>query len=87
MHEIGYLTAHFGPPPSAERDPAVERIALRYITGICSSGHDTDFITKTRATPAEWREIVEDMNGTGAGLSEADVELLAGYLARLYPAD
>jgi hypothetical protein len=84
---IGYLVVHFGRPPAATEDPEVERIALRYINGICSSCHDTDFITDTRATPVEWREIVEDMNSKGAGLSEADVDLLAGYLARRYPAD
>jgi hypothetical protein len=84
---IGYLAAHFGRPAAVTEDPAVERIALRYINGICSSCHDTEFITDTRATPVEWREIVEDMNGKGAGLSEADVDLLAGYLARRYPAD
>lgn len=83
---VTYLSSHFGVPPPVE-DPAVEEVAQRYITGICSSCHDAGLITGTRASSDGWLEIVENMNGKGAGLSDADVTLLAGYLARRYPQD
>ena len=83
---VDYLSTHFGPAQSAI-DPAAEQTARRYIDGICSSCHGRDLIAATRVTPGEWLQIVKNMNGKGAGLSEADVDLLADYLARTYPAD
>jgi cytochrome c5 len=79
---LDYLASHFAPPPE---DPAVEKTARRFIDGICSTCHDVDLISGTRGSKAEWREIIVRMNGKGAGLSEADVDLLTEYLARKYP--
>lgn len=87
---LDYLVKNFGPPPETPAppatDPSVERTARRFIDGICSSCHNADVIAATQATRDGWLEIVTKMNGKGAGLSEADVELLANYLARTYPA-
>jgi cytochrome c5 len=81
---VDYLASHF-PAPAA--DPEVERTARRLVDGICSSCHDVDLISDTRGSKTEWREIIVRMNGKGAGLSEADVDLLTDYLARKYPAN
>jgi cytochrome c553 len=59
-----------------------ERTAEKFITGVCSTCHDADLIRGTKATRQEWLDIVKNMNGKGAGLSDQDVELLAGYLAK-----
>jgi mono/diheme cytochrome c family protein len=81
-----YLAAHFGPTPAPTKsDPDADRTARRYVDGICSSCHGSDVIAGTRGTRAEWVEIVKKMNGKGAGLSDADVELLGDYLAKTYP--
>jgi cytochrome c553 len=80
---LDYLSRHLAPAPAA--DSEADRTARRYVTGICSSCHMEELITSTRATKDEWLAIVQNMNGRGAGLSEADVELLAEYLARRYP--
>jgi mono/diheme cytochrome c family protein len=84
---IDYLVAHFGPPPQPLPEAEVEaaRTAKRYVNGICSSCHEPDVIAATQETKEGWLEIVKKMNAKGAGLSEADVDLLAGYLARTYP--
>ncbi|PYS43044.1 MAG: hypothetical protein DMG14_02005 [Acidobacteria bacterium] len=79
---VDYLTKYFGAQSSG--DSADERTAKRFIEGICSSCHDSNFIKETEATRDEWMEIVKRMNGKGAGLSERDVELLAEYLAKNY---
>jgi cytochrome c5 len=76
-----YLARYFGPQTSASQD---EKTAQRFIEGICASCHDSTFIKETRATKEEWLDIVRNMNGKGAGLSERDVELLADYLAKNY---
>jgi cytochrome c5 len=77
-----YLTKHFGPESSAaaaKPDSPEEKIARRLIKGICSSCHDAGLIRSTRATKAEWLEIVTRMNGLDAGVSVRDVDLLVDY--------
>ena len=78
-----YLTKHFG-PAATKSDSADEKIAERYIKGICSSCHDAGLIRSTEATKEEWREIVTRMNGLDAGVSARDAEVLVDYLASKY---
>ena len=78
-----YLTKHFG-PATTKSDSADEKIAERYIKGICSSCHDAGLIRSTEATKEEWREIVTRMNGLDAGVSARDAEVLVDYLASKY---
>jgi len=83
----GYLTKHFGPESSAAAarpDSAEEKIAERYIKGICSSCHDAGLIRSTQATKEEWRNIVTRMNGLDAGVSPRDVDVPVDYLASKY---
>jgi cytochrome c5 len=82
-----YLTKYFGPESSAvaaKADSAEEKIAKRYIDGICSSCHDAGLIRSTTATKQEWLDIVTRMNGMDAGVSQRDVEVLVNYLASKY---
>jgi cytochrome c5 len=82
-----YLTEHFGPDNSAapvKPASSEEKVAMRYIEGICSSCHDAGLIRSTVATKQEWYDIVMRMNGLDAGVSQRDVDLLADYLASKY---
>jgi cytochrome c5 len=82
-----YLTKYFGPENSAaaaKPDSPEEKIAKRYIEGICSSCHDAGLIRSTEATKQEWYDIVMRMNGLDAGVSPRDVDLLVDYLASKY---
>lgn len=82
-----YLTKNFGPEKSAaapKPDSPEDKIAKRYIQGICSSCHDAGLIRSTEATRQEWFDIVMRMNGLDAGVSQRDVELLVNYLASKY---
>ena len=83
----GYLAKYFGPESpaaAAKPDSPEEKIAKRYIEGICSSCHDTGLIRSTQATKQEWFDIVMRMNGLDAGVSQRDVDLLVDYLASKY---
>jgi cytochrome c5 len=83
----GYLAKYFGPESPAavaKRDSPEEKIAKRYIEGICSSCHDAGLIRSTEATKQEWFDIVTRMNGLDAGVSQRDVDVLADYLASKY---
>src|SRR5262245_17420033 len=82
-----YLTKHFGPESSAaaaKPESPEEKLAKRYINGICSSCHDVGLIRSTEATKEEWREIVARMNALDAGVSARDAEVLVDYLASQY---
>jgi cytochrome c5 len=80
-----YLTKHFGPESAAAKpDTPEEKIAKRYIEGICSSCHDAGLIRSTEATKEQWFDIVTRMNGLDAGVSSRDVDLLVEYLASKY---
>lgn len=82
-----YLTKYFGPGRTASAETAEtpeEKVARRYIDGICSSCHDAGLIRSTKATRAEWLDIVNRMNGLDAGVSQRDVDLLVDYLAAKY---
>jgi mono/diheme cytochrome c family protein len=81
---VDYLATHFGPRPASAPASEVERTANKHLEGICSTCHEASLIRETQATKEEWLDIVKRMNAKGAGLSEADVELLADYLARTY---
>ena len=83
----GYLAKYFGPESpaaAAKPDSPEEKIAKRYIEGICSSCHDAALIRSTEATKQEWFDIVTRMNGLDAGVSQRDVDLLVDYLASKY---
>src|SRR5215475_5155273 len=83
----GYLTKYFGPESpaaAAKPDSPEEKIAERYIRGICSSCHDAGLVRSTEATKQEWFDIVTRMNRLDAGVSQRDVELLVDYLASKY---
>ena len=82
-----YLTKHFGPESSAAAarpDSPEEKTAKRLIDGICSSCHDGGLVRSTKATKAEWFDIVMRMNGLDAGVSARDVDVLVDYLASKY---
>ena len=82
-----YLTKHFGPGSSAaaaKPESAEEKLARRYIEGICSSCHDAGLIRSTQATREQWFDIVMRMNGLDAGVSARDVDVLVEYLASKY---
>jgi cytochrome c5 len=82
-----YLTKYFGPDslaPAAQPDSPEEKIAKRYIEGICSSCHDAGLIRSTAATKQQWLDIVMRMNGLDAGVSQRDVDLLVDYLSSKY---
>jgi cytochrome c5 len=81
---IGYLAKYFGPASGAKSDTPEEKIAKRYIEGICSSCHDAGLIRSTEATKQGWLDIVTRMNGLDAGVSQRDVDVLVDYLASRY---
>ena len=47
--------------------------------------HDLDLVSNRTGTQAEWQEVVERMNGRGAGVADKDIPVLVQYLVKTYP--
>lgn len=78
---VDYLAkAHGTNPPAAASADAGKKILEDY----CAGCHDLELTTNRKGTKSEWQEIVDRMNGRGAGVPEKDIPVLVDYLAKTY---
>jgi mono/diheme cytochrome c family protein len=75
---LDYLEKHHGPKQAADPGKALLETA-------CSNCHDLDLVSNRTGTQAEWQEVVERMNGRGAGVADKDIPVLVAYLVKTYP--
>jgi cytochrome c5 len=84
---LDYLAKHYGPkevaststPAAAGADPG-----KAILEGFCASCHDLDLVSGRTGTESEWKDIVDRMNGRGAGVADKDVSALVQYLTKTY---
>jgi mono/diheme cytochrome c family protein len=78
---VDYLAKAHGttPPP-----PAAADAGKKLLDDYCAGCHDLDLVTQRKATKGEWQEIVDRMNGRGAGVPEKDIPPMVEYLAKTY---
>jgi cytochrome c5 len=57
----------------------------KLLEGFCANCHDLDIVSARTGTQAEWQEVVERMNGRGAGVPDKDIPLMVQYLVKTYP--
>ena len=77
---LDYLEKNQGPKLAAAGDEG-----KKILEASCGSCHDLDLVSKRTGTPSEWQEIVDRMNGRGAGVSDKDLPTLVQYLVKTYP--
>ena len=75
---LDYLEKHHGKQAAADPGKGI-------LEASCGTCHDLDLVSGRTGTQAEWQEVVERMNGKGAGVSEKDVPVLVQYLVKTYP--
>jgi len=63
--------------------PAPEPGKTETITA-CTACHEATTYTTKNLTSAQWAEMVDQMIGKGAKVSDADYDKIVGYLARNY---
>ena len=73
---VDYLVKNFGPKAADAGKKTLE--------DFCASCHDLDLVSGRTGTKAEWQDIVDRMNGRGAGVPEKDVAPLVEYLTKTY---
>ena len=53
-------------------------------TTACTACHEANTYTTQHLTAEQWAEVVDQMIGKGAKVSDADYDKIVGYLARNY---
>ena len=76
---LDYLEKNHGPKTAAAGDEG-----KKVLEGFCASCHDLDIVSARTGTQAEWQEVVDRMNGRGAGVPDKDVVTLVQYLVKTY---
>jgi cytochrome c5 len=79
---LDYLEKNQGPKQQAAAGGTDAGKAL--LEANCTGCHDLDLIMNRTGTEAEWKEVVDRMNGRGAGVPDKDVPALVQYLAKTY---
>jgi cytochrome c5 len=79
---VDYLAKMYGttPPAAASAADAGKKIFEDY----CGGCHDLDLTKNRKGTKSEWQEIVDRMNGRGAGVPDKDIPVLVDHLAKTY---
>lgn len=89
---VDYLVKFYGPggdaaPAAAAAAAPAAGDGKRLLEGFCGGCHDLDLVSGRKGTRSEWQEIVDRMNGRGAGVPESDVPALVDYLTKTYAAN
>jgi cytochrome c5 len=92
---VDYLVQVYGPggnapaaaPASAAATAPAAGDGKKLLESFCGGCHDLDLVSGRKGTRSEWQEIVDRMNGRGAGVPEGDVPALVDYLTKTYAAN
>lgn len=88
---LDFLSEQFGADtiafPRVYTPPAVTETftdleARVFLDGVCTECHELR-VFKQRNTPAKWRDLMMDMRGNGAELSDVELEKLVEWLGRV----
>jgi cytochrome c5 len=81
---VDYLARTYGTGAAAPATAANNDPGKAILENFCGSCHDLDLVTGRKGTKAEWQDIVDRMNGRGAGVPDKDVAPLVEYLFKTY---
>jgi mono/diheme cytochrome c family protein len=65
------------PPDAAPADPGLALIQSR-----CVMCHGADFVLQVRKPKAAWRDLINEMVGRGAQVSDAEADQIQAYLEK-----
>jgi mono/diheme cytochrome c family protein len=70
-----------GAPAPADAAAAVDP-GLALIQGRCNSCHSADLVLQTRRPKAAWRDLINEMVGKGAQVSDPEADQIQAYLEK-----
>jgi mono/diheme cytochrome c family protein len=65
------------PPDTAPADPGLALIQTR-----CVMCHGADFVLQARKPKAAWRDLINEMVGKGAQVTDAEADQIQAYLEK-----
>ena len=68
-------------PAPADAATAVDP-GLTLIQGRCNSCHSADLVLQTRRPKAAWRDLINEMVGKGAQVSDPEADQIQAYLEK-----
>ncbi|MGC4252091.1 MAG: hypothetical protein QM605_11720 [Sphingobium sp.] len=74
------LSGQISPIVHAQNDAMPEGPGKSQVVAQCSSCHATDLIVAQKRSTAEWKDIMERMEGFGATISSSNKVAILGYL-------
>jgi mono/diheme cytochrome c family protein len=74
------------PPPAAAPDASTAPVdpGLAIMQVKCVACHEAGFITQVRRPKGEWRDLINQMIGRGADVSDAEADQIQAYLEKNY---
>jgi cytochrome c5 len=86
---LALLALHLGAAPGAQTSPDAaaalpEGQGKSLVMSLCTGCHTLETAVRPRATPAEWRQIVESMVQRGARVTPDEAAAIASYLGEHY---
>jgi mono/diheme cytochrome c family protein len=78
------LSAYFVAPSEAQDLPPGDGQAV--VQSACTACHGVDVIVSQRHTPDEWSDVVSQMVGNGASLTDDQFATVVKYLSTTLPA-
>lgn len=68
------------PSPAADQPPVDPGLAAMQVK--CVTCHDAGFITQVKRPKGDWRDLINQMIGRGADVSDAEADEIQAYLEK-----
>jgi mono/diheme cytochrome c family protein len=78
----GLALADAAPDPPAPADSAPVDPALALIQTRCVMCHDAGFVLQARKPVAAWRDLINEMVGKGAQVTDSEADQIQAYLEK-----
>ena len=81
---VDYLTKNFGPKDSGATASSDDAAGKMLLDTACSTCHGIDVIERLNLNKDAWTDVVRNMIGNGAAVTDAQVPVLVDYLVKKY---
>ena len=80
---VDYLTKNFGPKDAAASAPS-DDAGKSILETACSTCHGIDIVQRLQLNKEAWTDIVRNMIGNGAAVTDEQIPVLVDYLTKNY---
>jgi mono/diheme cytochrome c family protein len=81
---VDYLTKNFGPKDSAAGGASNDAAGKQILETACSTCHGADAVQSLHLDKTAWTDLVRNMIGNGAAVTDEQIPVLVDYLVNHY---